>query len=187
MVSIRWFNQLVKAEKDARSADKLVFLFFHSPNCDGCVKTQTRTFVNRQVAETIEQRCVPVSLEVTAEQGITAHYKIDLTPTFILADSEGAELERWVGFLPPEDFIAQFYLALGLSDFHRKMFKEARASFEWIIDNKPASVAAPQARYYMGVALYKTTGDASHLKRTWTAMHNRYPNDFWTKKASAWS
>lgn len=187
MLPIRWLTQLIKAERDARTADKLVFLFFHSPNCDGCRKTERMTFGDKQAAEVIEKNCIPVSLEVTSEQGLTAQYRIDLTPTFILTDSEGVELERWVGFLPPEDFIAQLYLALGLAAFHRKRFKEAKTTFEWIIDNQPTSVAAPQARYYMGLALYKSTGDTSHLKRTWNAMHNRYPNDFWTKKASAWS
>ncbi|OGQ55928.1 MAG: hypothetical protein A3J24_01115 [Deltaproteobacteria bacterium RIFCSPLOWO2_02_FULL_53_8] len=187
MLSIRWFNQLAKAERDARTADKLVLLFFHSHNCDGCRKTEGTTFVDKQVAEVIERHCMPISLSVTNDQNLTARYKIDLTPTFILTDCEGRELERWVGFLPPEDFIIQLYLALGLAAFHRKRFKDARAAFEWIIDNRPNSVAAPQARYYMGVTLYKSTGDTSHLKRTWTAMRNRYPNDFWTKKASAWS
>lgn len=187
MFSIQWLNKLISAKKDACTTDKLIFLFFQSANCGGCRKTEKMTFGDRQVAEAIERYCMPVSLEVTAEQSLTAQYKIDLTPTFILTDCEGAELERWVGFLPPEDFLAQFYLALGLAAFHRKRFNEARSTFEWIIDHQPTAITAPQARYYMGLALYKATGDANHLKRTWDAMRSRYPNDSWTKKASVWS
>jgi len=187
MMPIRWLKGLTKAENEAHVSNKLILLFFHSSKCGGCRKTESMTFADGHVAELIEKCCAPVSLDVTADQGLTARYKIEWTPTFIIADSEGVELERWVGFLPPEDFIPQMHLALGLSSFHRGMFREAETAFERIIDNHTTSVAAPQARYYMGVALYKATGDASHLKRTWEAMNRRYPNDFWTKKASAWS
>ena len=33
----------------------------------------------------------------------------------------------------------------------------------------------------MGVALYKDTGDARHLERTWETMNKRYPGNNWTK------
>lgn len=75
----------------------------------------------------------------------------------------------------------------GLPAFHRKRFKEAESAFGWIIDHSPEAPVAPEARYYMGVSLYKETGDEVHLARTWEAMNKRYPGHYWTKKASAWS
>ncbi|MBI5562504.1 MAG: thioredoxin fold domain-containing protein [Deltaproteobacteria bacterium] len=187
MSRMRWIGEITSAEREARASGKLVLLFFQSQGCGGCRKTETITFADPGVAELIERTAVPVSIRVTENQGLSASHRVEWTPTFVLTDGDGAELERWVGFLPPEDFVPQFYLAMGLAAFHRKMFKEAEGAFEWIIDNRPDAVVAPEARYYMGVTLYKDTGDASHLKRTWEAMNRRYPGDFWTKKASAWS
>lgn len=182
-----WMKGIAAAERAAHATDKLILLFFRSPVCGGCRKTESITFTDPAVVELIERTAAPLSLLVTEEQGLTARYGIEWTPTFILAGSDGVELERWVGYLPPEDFIPQFHLSMGLADFHRKRFKDAEAAFEWIIDNYPKAVVAPQARYYMGVALYKHTGDVSHLRRTWDAMSKRYPGDSWTKKASAWA
>ncbi|MBI5588159.1 MAG: thioredoxin fold domain-containing protein [Deltaproteobacteria bacterium] len=187
MSNIKWLKSLEEAQKEVRGLNKLIFMFFHHPHCGGCKKTMEIDFNEPRVAEIINRDFAPVSFTVTEAEDMTARYNIEWTPTFILADGNGKELERWVGYLPPEDFISQIYLTEGLSAFHRNRFKEAEGDFEWIIDNNPDSDVAPEARYYMGVALYKESGDPVHLSRTWESMHKRYPDDYWTKKASAWS
>lgn len=187
MKEIQWKENMGIAVKEAQSTGKYLFLFFHHPKCGGCRKTMEYTFIDPDVVELLNRDFISLSFLVTEEQDLTARYKVEWTPTFIITDIEGRELERWVGYLPPVDFISQAYLSEGLSEFHRSRFKEAEKDFEWIIDHTPDSPVAPQARYYMGVALYKETGDARHLTRTWEAMNKHYPGHEWTKKASAWS
>ncbi len=183
---INWAKSFDDALKQIRGTDKLLFIFFHHPECGGCKKTEEITFKDPGVAGLINSSFSPLSLLVTEAQDLTARYNVEWTPTFVIADENGRELERWVGYLPPEDFISQIYLAEGLAEFHMNRFHEAEAAFEWIIDNHPDSEVAPEARYYMGVAFYKESGDPEHLERTWEAMHKRYPGNYWTKKASAW-
>ncbi|MFQ5735970.1 MAG: thioredoxin fold domain-containing protein [Thermodesulfobacteriota bacterium] len=187
MSTINWAQSFENALKDIRGTDRLLFLFFHHPECGGCRKTMSTTFTDPEVMECINSNYSSVSLLVTEDQELTARFNVEWTPTFIIADEKGHELERWVGYLPPRDFIAQIYLAEGLAEFHMNRFSEAGAAFEWIIDNHPDAEVAPEARYYMGVAMYKESGDPEHLERTWEAMHKRYPARDWTKKASAWS
>lgn len=187
MSKINWVENLELAQKEVFRTGKLVLMFFHHPACGGCRKTIDITFNDKDVLELIDNEFVPVSFVVTEAQDVTARYKVEWTPTFIIADAFGNELERWVGYLPPEDFISQVHLSEGLAAFHRNNFPQAEHAFEWIIDNNPDSEIAPKARYYMGVTLYKETGDPAHLTRTWEAMSKRYPGHFWTKKASAWS
>lgn len=187
MSDVRWRKSIEAAGREVMGTDRLILMFFHHPHCGGCKKTREITFKDSAVIEDIDRDFIPVSFTVTEAQDITARYKVEWTPTFILADEYGRELERWVGYLPPEDFIAQMRLSKGLAEFHRDRFREAENAFEWIIDNKPDSEVAPEARYYMGVALYKATGDEAYLTRTWEAMNRRYPGHYWTKKASAWS
>lgn len=187
MSEIRWFKDLSEAKRGVEGTDKLILMFFHHPSCGGCKKTLGITFNDKDVIERFNERFAPVSFLVTEAQDLTARYNVEWTPTFVIADENMKELERWVGYLPPEDFINQVYLSDGLSSFHRGKFSEADRSFAWIIDNRPNADVAPQARYYLGVSLYKETGDATHLERTWESMSKRYPEDYWTKKASAWS
>lgn len=186
-MSVRWLNDLNAAGREVVGTGKLVLMFFHHPDCGGCRKTKAITFNEARVQDILNNDFACLEYLVTEAQAMTARYKVEWTPTFILADEYGVELERWVGYLPPDDFISQIHLSEGLAAFHRKRFKDAEGSFEWIIDNQPDSECAPQARYYMGVALYKETGDASHLARTWESMSRRYHGNYWTKKASAWS
>lgn len=187
MSTIKWFDSFEGAQREVRGINKLVLMFFHHPACGGCKKTMEIDFKDPRIIELINRDFAPVSFEVTEAQDMTARYNIEWTPTFIFADENGKELERWVGYLPPEDFISQIYLSEGLAAFHRNRFKEAESDFEWIIDNQPDAEVAPEARYFMGVAFYKETGDPAHLSRTWEAMSKRYPDNYWTKKASAWA
>lgn len=187
MSNVKWFKDLKAAEREIRGINKLVFMFFHHPACGGCKKTLDITFKDPRVIELLNRDFAPVSFLVTEAGDLTARYNVEWTPTFIIADENGKELERWVGYLPPDEFIDQVYLSEGLSAFHRQKYLDAESAFEWIIDNHPDSEVAPEARYYMGVSLYKDSGDPTHLSRTWESMSKRYPDDYWTKKASAWS
>lgn len=187
MREIKWYKGLEEAEREIKGSSRYVLMFFHHPQCGGCKKTIEQTYKDQDVAAMIGDHFAPVSFLVTEDQDVTARYNIEWTPTFIIADENGIELSRWVGYLPPEEFINQVHLAEGHVKMKKQMFKEAEKDFEWIIDHKPSSQAAPEARYYMGVALYKDTGDPGHLKRTWEEMRERYPGNSWTTKASAWS
>src|SRR5574337_1719111 len=134
---IMWEKDLAGAERDVIGTEKLVLMFFHHPECGGCAKTMSITFMDTEVADFVNGNFSPVSLLVTEAQDLTARYGIEWTPTFILANGYGAELERWVGYLPPEDFITQLHLSLGLAEFHRQRFGNAEDAFEWIVDNRP--------------------------------------------------
>ncbi len=184
---IRWRRNIEEAEKEIEGTGKLLLLFFHHPDCGGCRKNMEITFRDPKVRELIERDFVPLAYEVTEAQDMTHRYGVEWTPTFVIADENGRELERWVGYLPPDEFISQIYLSEGLCAFHRDRFKEAESAFEWIIGHQPDSYVAPEARYYMGVSLFKETGDPVHLAETWKVLKTRYPGNLWTKKASAWS
>lgn len=187
MSGIKWLDGFEAARDLAISTKRLVLIFFHSPACKGCKKTLEKTFKDPAVEELLNSDFACVKYTVTQDENMTACYNVEWTPAFVITDSDGKELERWVGYLPPDEFITQIHLSTGLAEMHAKRFKAAEGAFEWIIDHRPESEVAPEARYYMGVTLYKDTGDARHLERTWETMNKRYPGNNWTKKASAWS
>lgn len=187
MLDIKWLTNMETAMMEARRLGKPILMFFNHPGCAGSKKSASQTLKNYEVIAHVEQHFIPASFQTSEEQGLSVAYNVELTPTFILADEGGKELERWVGFLPPQDFISQMLLSEGLASFHRKRFKDAEGAFSRILDLRPEAAVAPEARYYLGVTLYMETGDAEHLARTWESMNRRYPGDAWTKRASAWA
>ena len=186
MEKINWINTLSEAERKARTDKRLLFLFFHRQNCGGCSKTIEETLTHSEVIEAIESNCVPIMMEVTEDQSMVAKYKIEWTPTFIVADENGIELERWVGYLPAEDFISQLYLSEGLGLFHTEKYHDAEGMFETLLRKNANSEMAPEAKYFHGVSCFKEKGDVNDLKDTSKYMKEHYPNSTWTKRASAW-
>lgn len=154
--------------------------------CSGCKKIIAETLPDTQVKKTLEGEFVPLTYLVTEAKNMVQQYKVSWTPTFILADKNGNEQDRWIGFLPPGDFLAQVALSEGHAAFKKEDFNAAQRYFEKVLKEFSESAYAPEARYLLGVSQYKVTHDSSYLKKTWEDMKAQYPNDNWTKKASAW-
>src|SRR5574340_514278 len=91
MSGIGWGKTFESSQKEVRGTDKLLFMFFHSPVCGGCKKTLEMTFKDPQVAELINRDFVPLDFLVTEAQDMTARYKVEWTPTFVITDENGAE------------------------------------------------------------------------------------------------
>ncbi len=184
--NIEWRDSLEQAKKEVKETNKLIFFFFHHPLCSGCKKIITDTLPDIQVKKTLEGEFVPLTYLVTEAKDLVQQYKVNWTPTFIIADENAHEQYRWVGFLPPNDFLSQVALSEGHVAFNKEDFDKAQTYFKKVLKEFPKSEFAPEARYYLGVSQYKATHDSSHLKKTWDDMKKLYPEDSWTKKASAW-
>ena len=114
-------------------------------------------------------------------------YAVKWTPTIIILDSDGEEHHRFVGFLPPEDFIAQIVLAKGKVAFDHDNFEQALQCFQEVLVRYPKADAAPEAQYYLGVTKYKASHDPKELKLGFEALQRSYPSSEWAKKAQVYS
>ncbi len=183
---IEWYKDIEQAKKEAQGSGRLMFLFFHHPMCGGCKKIISDTLPDKHVKKTIEGEFTPLTYLVTEHEDLARQYDVNWTPTFILADDKGLEQYRWVGYLPPYDFLAQTALSQGHVAFKRGDFNKAQACFKKVLDGYSESEFAPEARYYLGVSQYKATHDPSHLKKAREDMEKLFPENSWTKKASPW-
>ena len=187
MRQINWLESLEVAKTEAETYGKLVLVLLHDTQCQGSAKTISVTLADDVTQDIIEDNFAPVIYDVNRYPELAAKFNIEWTPTFVITDSNGNELARWVGYLPPVDFACQMMLAIGMADVHMNLLHEAEAALSWVLDKHPDEPLAPKARYYMGLALFKETGEFEHLRRTWEAMRKRYPESIWTRKASAWA
>jgi len=105
----------------------------------------------------------------------------------VILDQDGEEHHRFVGYLPPEDFIPQIVLGKGKTEFELDRFEQAIQCFQEILVLFPKTEAAPEAQYYLGVAKYKASHDPKELKLGLEVLKRDYPSSEWTKKAQVYS
>ncbi len=114
-------------------------------------------------------------------------YSIKWTPTIIILDADGDEHHRFIGFLPPEDFIAQIILGKGKAEFDLDDFDQAIQCFQEVLNRYPKTDGAAEAQYYLGVARYKASHDPKELKLGLEVLQREYPSSEWTKKAQVYA
>jgi len=140
-------------------------------------------FVNAQfIAARVHPRDTPDAFKKYGEL-----YNAQWTPIVLLLDPDGVEHSRIEGFLPADDFLAQFMLGWARLAFDAGQWAEAERRYREIVDGFPNTDAAAEALYWAGVAPYKATGDPASLKATGRAFKERYKDTPWAKKASVWT
>jgi len=183
---ISWLEDVKEARRISADTGKPILMFFHYEHCAGCRNTIERTLPKMSVTDMITDSFVPVMLDVTAETALVKDYGVDWTPTFVITDSTGKEMDRWVGYLPEDDFLGQMHMALARASLKRGDYKEAERRFGDVMLRFPLTELAPEACYYLGVSRYRDTGDASNLTKAYDDLRNGYPESVWAFKASAW-
>jgi TolA-binding protein len=188
MSNIEWRKNIEEACEEIRGGTRLLLLaFYASEDCEGSRKTMEEVFTDQSVSRLVERTTAPVKYDVLESKDMAGRYRIDMTPTFVIADDKGMELERWVGFLPPQEFGEQLMLSKGLAAFHLQRYKEAIREFEEIVSDHPSSELAPEAEFFLGIAGYKDSGDTEILAEACDILKTNYPGSLWTKKCSAFS
>lgn len=130
---------------------------------------------------------IPLQIDFNKNKVLVKRFGVKWTPTIIILDADGGEHHRFIGFLAPEDFIAQLILGKGKVEFNQDRFDQAMQCFQEILVRYPKADAAPEAQYYLGVAKYKASHDPKQLKLGLEALQRDYPNSEWTKKAQPYA
>ncbi len=135
----------------------------------------------------MEKDFVPIQVDFNKNKALVKRFGVKWTPTIIIFDADGSEHYRFIGFLPPEDFIAQLILGKGKVEFDLDHFERAIQCFQEILVRYPRVDAAPEAQYFLGVTKYKASRDPKELKRGLEVLQRDYPSSEWTKKAQVYS
>ena len=77
------------------------------------------TYPNAQVAEFVSERFTAIKFNVKEPhpdfKEALGRGKVLWAPLLVFLDGRGSELRRYVGFLPPDEFLAELRLVLGLA------------------------------------------------------------------------
>lgn len=166
----------------AQQKNQKLLIDFYTDWCTWCKRLDTVTFVDSAV---IAMSNNIVFARINAEQDtITARkYGVSGYPTVVFANSDGTEIDRIAGFLPPPDFIGtitdytndihtlNYYLRqadsgatnelnaiIGEKYADRGMYTEAEMYFQRIIDADPENKEGYTDKAMMAVADLKRRG-----------------------------
>jgi len=185
--TIIWLADIEAGKRESLKSGKPVLMFFHYKYCTGCINTIGRTLPKMSVIDSVNEGFVPVMIETSENPKDSELYNINWTPTFIVADETGMETVRWEGYLPEDDFLGQLNMALAKVSLKKHDYKKAEMLFDEVILKFPLSDLAPEAGYFLGVAKYRATEDASWLTKAYLDLRDAYPESVWAIKASVWS
>ena len=184
---IQWETSLTAARTKAKKSKKLILMDFYNNLWIGCQQLAAVTYPDSNVCFSVENSFIPLQIDFSKNKTMVKRYAVKWTPTIIILDSDGEEHHRFVGYLPPEDFIAQILFGKGKAEFDLDHFEQAMQCFQEILVRFPRADAAPQAQYYLGVSKYKASHDPKQLKSGLEVLQRDYPNSEWTKKAQVYS
>ena len=146
----------------------------------------TVTYPNAQVAEFVSEHFAAIKFNVKEPhldfKEALGRGKVLWAPLLVFLDGRGSELRRYVGFLPPDEFLAELRLVLGLAAMTHTDFEGALRWLDGAAELFPAASAAPEALFWAAAAGYRLKGLAEVVRR-WDDLRARYPESTWARRA----
>jgi thiol:disulfide interchange protein len=103
---VHWETDWNRAFELARSEGKPVLVNFYADWCVWCKHLDSITFHDQKVAALLSDRVVTLGVNIDGDvQQIVREHRIEAPPTIVVFDSNGEELGRILGYLPPTGFL----------------------------------------------------------------------------------
>jgi hypothetical protein len=143
------------------------------------------TYPNHKVTRFIQDNVIAV--RIRHDQPLADLFKVKWTPTLVLVDSDGKEVYRNVGFLPPDSLVPALMMGIGKLELQQGDPGKAVIHFERVASSFPESEEAPEAVYFTGVSRFKISHDIKMMREASDRLAAKYPSSSWTKKAQPYS
>lgn len=144
------------------------------------------TYSQPPVQELISNFTIPVQVDNSQSQNDALLNRIHhiWTPDVRILDSEGFELYRWDGFLPPPEFMGRLVTGLGYAHLRLRQFAQAERHYVDALTRFSTTYAAPEAQYYLGITRYRANPNGNDLLTQWHELASRYPTSEYRVKQS---
>ncbi len=188
---VEWFQDEAAegAFEVAAATGKPLFVDLYAVGCKGCEKLDVTTYQEREVADLLNERFVPVLLNgrmpSPALSKVNGSHAYIFSPVLIQITPEGRELRRTVGYLSPESMLVELKLGLAISLMHELRWTQASRLLEEVAAQFGNSRLIPEVLWWRGVALYRQSGnDVKTLREAWAPLIDKYPTSLWSEKAN---
>ena len=141
----------------------------------------TVTYSTDAVVNFIRDQIVPIRISA-GEEWFYDKFSAIWTPMFFILDYRGNDIQRTMGFLSPDEFIAFAKLGIAKVRFSNDEYDTANVHLNRIFEHFPDSDVIPETIYFQGVVRYKEKNDPNQLKAAYETLLDRFPNSGWTKR-----
>ena len=106
---IAWEDNATYTKILETAGEKNVMLDFIRNGCSWCARLDADTFTNLEVINYVNNnlKAVKMHADSSGVQELIKHYKISGYPTVIIVDPDSTEIDRIIGYLPPEKFLSK--------------------------------------------------------------------------------
>ncbi|HOO40382.1 MAG TPA: thioredoxin family protein [Syntrophales bacterium] len=181
-VKIEWYSSLDKASAEARRSGKPVLLFFCSETCFFCNQMDMAVYARQDVIDLVQSEFVPLYITPGMPE-IFRTYTVGEVPLLIVAEENGTEYERSVGFLDAQELMAFCLLALVKFYYDRDKAEIAKRHAERLIKDFPYGRRIPEGVFWQGVTRYQVTHDRRHFREAFETLAGNHPDSIWTVRA----
>ncbi len=181
---IKWRSDVATARSEAEKAGNMVLVEVFSPTCVSCKNMEERTWTDQGVGEQFETNFVPVQIDVLKHPEAMKPPLIAFwTPTLIAMCPDGNIHRKWMGFLPPREFLGELALARVQYAMARQDFEDAhQAAHEAVQITEGDELRNSEAHYWHAVSAYKKSGNQDLLIEGWKELLREHPSSEWAKK-----
>ena len=102
--------------KSAGEAKKVVLIDFYTTWCGPCKMLDRQTWTDPDVRKWLAKNTLALKIDAEKEVDLAKKYKIQGYPTILFLKPDGTEIDRIVGFRPPDQFLEEARGALGGKD-----------------------------------------------------------------------
>ena len=99
-------NDLDKAFKDAKAHHRNVMIIFDGAACIYCEYLKDQTLTDSAVQKEINENDIILITETSQSPELADELDIHGTPTTVIFDESGKELDRLEGYAPPDEYLA---------------------------------------------------------------------------------
>lgn len=95
---VRWQQDVSKAVQASASSNRPMLLMFEGRNCGPCRKMLRETFGNRNVANRVNARFIPLLIDAQQKPALAQQLQIESVPTVVVINPDQQVVARFTGF-----------------------------------------------------------------------------------------
>jgi thioredoxin-like negative regulator of GroEL len=91
----------------AKATGRPLMIDFFTTWCGPCRRLDETTWANKEVKAFLAERTIPIKIDAEKESALAEQFSVEAFPTVVFVSQDGKEIDRFVGYLSPTDFLSE--------------------------------------------------------------------------------